>query len=172
MTTLQELADLVKGTVVGNSNLPISGVSSIQEGKPNTITFIAHDKYRKYASSTVASAIIVTNKALLCGKDGILLDNPQDAIAKVLNHFAPAYSRFEGIHQTAQIDSSAKLGNNISIGPNTIINQNVIIGDQTTIGANNVIDSGVKIGANSILDHNIHLFHNSVIGKQCIIHSL
>ena len=171
MSTLHELADLVEGIVVGDSNLPIYGVSTIQEGKPNTITFIAHDKYQKYASSTTASAIIVTDKALLNGKDGILLDSPQKAIAKVLNHFAPTYSQFEGRHQTAQIDSSAKLGNNVSIGPNTVIDQNVIIGDDTTIGANNVINSGVKIGTNSILDHNIHLFHNSVIGKQCIIHS-
>jgi len=171
LSTLQELADLVEGTVVGDSSLPINGVSTIQEGKPNTITFIAQDKYQKYASSTIASAIIVADKALLNGKDGILLDSPQEAIAKVLNHFAPAYSRFEGIHQTAQIDSSAKLGNNVSIGPNTVIDQNVIIRNHTTIGANNVINSGVKIGANSTLDHNIHLFHNSVIGKQCIIHS-
>ena len=39
------------------------------------------------------------------------------------------------IHATAIIDDGAKIGNNVSIGPYSIIHKNVVIGDNTEIGA-------------------------------------
>ena len=62
-----ELADLVSGTISGNSNIKINGVSEIQNGKSGTITFFDNPKYRKYISETKASAIVVSNEAFLYG---------------------------------------------------------------------------------------------------------
>ena len=65
MATLKELADLVQGTMVGNPDLLIKGTSTIDDGKPDTITFIGYKKYNQYANISKASAIIVEDKKLL-----------------------------------------------------------------------------------------------------------
>lgn len=171
MTTLQALADLVHGTVMGDATLPLHGVSTIHDGKDGTITFVAHKKYHQYISSTPASAIIVSDGELLEGKDGIVVENPQVAIASVLEHFAPKYPLNNGIHKTAIIHPKAAIGTHVSIGPFSIIEEGVVIGDNVSIGANNVIESGATIGDHSSLSHNIHLYHQTQIGENCIIHS-
>lgn len=53
------------------------------------------------------------------------------------------------IHKTAIVHPSAKLGDNVSIGPWTIIGPCVTIGDNTSIGSNVVIDKHTKIGCNN-----------------------
>ena len=171
MPTLKELADMVDGNLVGNPKLLINGVSTIDDGKPETITFIGYKKYNKYAPICKASAIIVKNKVLLNNLNGIVVNNPQEAIVKILEYFSPQYPEERGIHKTALIDSSAIIGKNVSIGPNTIIGKDVIIGDKTKIGANNIIESGTVIGKNSLLSHNIHLYHKTEMNEMCIIHS-
>jgi len=171
MATLKELANMVNGNLVGNPKLLINGVSTIDDGKPETITFIGYKKYNKYAPICKASAIIVNDKDLLDNLNGIVVNNPQEAIVKILEFFSPEYLEEKIIHKTAQIDSTAVIGKNVSIGQNTIIEKNVIIGDDTKIGANNVIESGTLIGKNCILSHNIHLYHNTEINEMCIIHS-
>ena len=171
MATLQELADLVEGKVIGNANLIIDGVSSIDDGTKGTITFVEHKKYHSYISTCPASAIMVSNEELLHGKDGIVVQSPQLAFVSVLNHFSPKYPLNTGIHETAIISTDSTIGNHVSIGPFSVVEQGVVIEDNVSIGANNVIESGTKIGRQSTLSHNIHLYHKTQIGENCIIHS-
>ena len=171
MATLKELADFLQGTVVGNPKLNIQGVSTIKDGKPGTITFIVHQKYFKYVESTQASAVIASDLEILNGLDGIIVDNPQLAMVKILDYFSPQYPSQKGIHKTAIIDSDTVLGKGVSIGPYTIIDRGVIIGDNTVIGANNVIDVDTVIGCDSKIENNIHLHSRTIIGDRCLIHS-
>lgn len=171
MASLKELADIVQGTVVGNPRLKINGVSTVQDGKPGTITFVTHPKYLKYAESTHASAVIASDQKKLAGRDGIIVDNPQLAIAKVLGYFSPHYPSNKGIHKTAIIDAGAVVGTGVSIGPYTIVENGVTIGDNTVIGANNVINADALIGCDSVIKNNVHLYHRTIIGDRCLIHS-
>lgn len=52
------------------------------------------------------------------------------------------------ISNRAIINKSAKLGNNVKIFPNAIIDEDVIIGDNTIINSNAIIRSGARIGKN------------------------
>ena len=91
MATLRELSELVQGTIVGNPDRLINGTSTIDDGKPDTITFISYKKYNKYATISKASAIIVEDKDLLNGLNGIVVKNAQEAIIKILEYFSPKY---------------------------------------------------------------------------------
>ena len=88
MKTLFDLAKLVNGEAVGDDKMIISGVSEIQNGRESTITFLGNSKYKKYLSSTKASAVIVDEPSLLNDKSGIIHKNPQLAIAKILEEFS------------------------------------------------------------------------------------
>ena len=85
--TLGEIAKSINGKVVGDSSCLINGVSEIQNSKPGTITFLSNPIYKKYLSTTTASAIILSDEKLLEGKNGIAVTNPQLAISEVLNLF-------------------------------------------------------------------------------------
>ena len=63
------------------------------------------------------------------------------------------------IHPTAIISSKAQLGQDIKIGPYTIIEDDVKIGNGTCIGNHNTICSGTTIGENCII------YHNTSIGE-------
>ena len=64
------------------------------------------------------------------------------------------------IHATAIIDSKAKIGSNVTIGPYSIIKENVIIGSGTIIGPHVVIDSYTEIGSDC------HIFQYASIGAE------
>ncbi|MCK5294437.1 MAG: acyl-ACP--UDP-N-acetylglucosamine O-acyltransferase [Arcobacteraceae bacterium] len=62
------------------------------------------------------------------------------------------------IHKSAIIEDGAVLGDNITIGAFTIINNKVTIGDNTTIGSHTLIDGKTTIGKNN------RIFSHAVIG--------
>ena len=64
------------------------------------------------------------------------------------------------IHATAIIDSKAKIGSNVTIGPYSIIKENVIIGSGTIIAPHVVIDSYTEIGSDC------HIFQYASIGAE------
>ena len=171
MTTLSELADLVKGKIVGDPTMVIIGVSEIQNGRESTITFLGNLKYKKYLPTTGASAVVVPEASLLDNKPGIVHHNPQLAIAKILGEFTPKLRYTSGVNETAYVDSKAKIGKNVTIGPFSVIEAGVIIGDDSNIGSHTVIDQKTCIGKNCKIFSNIHIYHGTNIGDNAIIHS-
>ena len=171
MTTLSELSDLVKGKIIGDPTMVITGVSEIQNGRESTITFLSNSKYKKYLPSTGASAVVVSKASLLDNKPGIVHHNPQLAIAKILGEFTPKLLYTRGVNETAYVDSKAKIGKNVTIGPFSVIEAGVIIGDDSNIGSHTVIDQKTSIGKNCKIFSNIHIYHGTNIGDNAIIHS-
>ena len=171
MASLKELGALVDARVIGNSELLIDGVSSLDDGKPYTISYLYSKKYEKFLDSTQAAAIVVSEESLLDKRDGLVVDDPRLAFVKILDFFSEKTDQFIGVHKTAQISSTSNIGLNVNIGPNVVIGKNVIVNDNVSIGANSVIDSKSRIGSNSKIYSNVHLYQNSIIGSDCIIHS-
>ena len=171
MTTLSELSDLVKGKIIGDPTMVITGVSEIQNGRESTITFLSNSKYKKYLPSTGASAVVVSEASLLDNKPGIVHHNPQLAIAKILGEFTPKLQYTSGVNENAYVDSKAKIGKNVTIGPFSVIEAGVIIGDDSNIGSHTVIDQKTTIGKNCKIFSNIHIYHGTNIGDNAIIHS-
>ena len=63
-----------------------------------------------------------------------------------------------GVHSTAIVDPNAIIGDNVTIGPFSIIEAGVFIGDRTTVGNNVTISSGTHIGKDC------KIFHSASIG--------
>ena len=63
------------------------------------------------------------------------------------------------IHPTAILDSTAKMGKNVKIGPYSIVGENVKIGDNSSVGNSVTISKNTKIG------ESCKIFHYSSIGE-------
>ena len=167
---LKDIAIFVEGDISGNPNLEITGVSEIQNGESGTITFLGNQAYKKYMDNTKASAVIVSNENHLSGKDGVVVKNPQFAIAKVLSMFYPNEYEPKGIHPKASVDSSSNIGNNVTIEAGAVIEADVTIDDYTFIGANVFIGKNTKIGSECNIYQNVVIYQDIFIGNKVIIH--
>jgi UDP-3-O-[3-hydroxymyristoyl] glucosamine N-acyltransferase len=107
---LKELAQWVEGTVVGDGEIEISGVASIEEARQGQITFISNPKYLPHLSKTQASAVIVSKEVTQADKPLLCVTDPQSAFAKVLALFSLKPYQPKGIDPKAWISPTARLG--------------------------------------------------------------
>lgn len=167
---LKELAEIVGGKVEGDSDIEIQGVAGIREAKSGDITFLANPKYEEFLETTMASAVIAPPK-LKCDKPLIKIENPYFAYLKVLNLFAEEltikYPR--EIHESAVIDDSVALGDNVAVGPFCQICADARVGDNTTILAGSFIGEDVHIGSECLIYPNVTVREGSRIGDRVIL---
>jgi len=169
LITLRKLASIVGGKVIGAPDLVIHGVSDIKRGAPKTITFLFNPKQKELISQTSASAIIVSDAALLNEKSGIVVSNPRLAMAKVLKLFEPSNDIEIEIHPTAIIHKSAQIGKNVNVGAFTIVGRNTQIANGTTIKNNVSIAENVIIGNNVTIHPQVAIYSRVNIGDNVII---
>jgi len=171
--TLREIAKLIEGEVIGNDSVVITGASGIKEGAPGDITFLANPKYAPLLNTTAASAVIVSKETQApVSKTVIRVANPSLAFAKVISFIAPEEtSRLKGIHPSAILAKSVKLGKNVAIGPYTVIEDDAQVGDNAVIYSGCFIGHGAKIGADVLIYPNVSVRERVLIGDRVIIHS-
>ncbi|MCD6134039.1 MAG: UDP-3-O-(3-hydroxymyristoyl)glucosamine N-acyltransferase [Candidatus Omnitrophica bacterium] len=171
--TLSEIAKLVRGTVVGDATIVISGISGIKEARRGDITFLANPKYLSLAKTTKASAIITSLEVNGDIKKPLIkTDNPSLAFAKVVSLVAPNSIQCpQGIHPTALIAEEVKLGENVAIGPYTIIEKGAVIGKGAIIYGGCYIGHYSRVGDNTLIYPHVSIRERVEIGKRVIIHS-
>jgi len=169
--TLSEIAKHLDGEVIGDPTCLIKGVSEIQNSEPNTITFLGNPLYGKYLINTQAAAVIVENSDVLDGRNGIVVQNPQLALARALSLFLESTDTTPLIHPSSIISSNTQIGKDVNISAGAIIQDGVSIGDGSSIGSNVVIETNTTIGKNCKIFSNVSLYHGITLGKNVIVHS-
>ena len=130
----------------GSPDTEISGVAGIEEAGEHQLTFVANRRYAGAARTTRASAVIVSED-FPAGATAVLRSkNPYLAFARALRFFYQPPEYAPGIHPTAVVHSSAKIGAGAHIGPYVVIDEDVVIGDRAVILAHVVIYRGARIG--------------------------
>ena len=144
---LSEIAQIL-GASLQNA-LPeteVTGVAGIEEAGPQQITFISNPKYAAKAKSTRAAAILVTPDFPAEDRPVLRHANPYLAFARTLELFYQPPKYEPGIHPTAVIDPTAKIGTGAHIGPYVVIDAGATLGDDAVLLAHVVIYRGAKIG--------------------------
>ena len=159
--SLKDLADKVNGKLVGDPEVVINSIATIQNASSGCISFVANSKYNKFISDSSASAIIVS-PALSSELQipGIIVDDPYAAYAKISSLFTKHRHPYTDnpnscfIHETSEVHESVVIGPNVYIGPECKIGKNSVI------HANSSLVMNVEIGKNTI----IHF--NSILGSD------
>ena len=169
--TLAELAQHVGGQVQGDGAVGIAGIGTLHSARAGQISFLANSRYRKFLHSTQASAVIVSaDAAAECPGNALIAANPHVAYARIASLFAENLPGDGGVHATAVVSPSARLGARITVGPHSVIGAEAVVGDDVWIGAGCVLGSHVAIGNGSRLEANITLWHGTRIGQRTLIH--
>lgn len=170
--TLGELAQKLGIRFHGDAACEIDGVTTLTNARSGAITFLTNPRYRKYLSNTRAAAVILKPEELEhCPVNALLSDNPYLTYAHISTLFVAEYPAGVPIAPSAVIHESAKLGVEVSVGPNAVIAEGVVIGDGVSIGPGCAVGPNSRIGAGSVLNANVTVYHDCVIGERAIIHS-
>jgi len=148
---LKKLAKLVSGEVVGDPEVEIQGVSAIEEAGAGDLVFVLEEKFLAPALRSKAIALIAPSSSKIENKSAILVKNPRLTMAQILPHFAPKPKVKPGIHSTAVVAKSARIGKRATIYPFVYIGEECEIGDDTIIYPHVTIYDGVKIGKRVII---------------------
>lgn len=148
----------------------ISSLATLANAKSGQVAFLANSKYISQLCATQASAVIVSPEVLpQCPVNALVMDNPYMGYALLANLLDTTPAVANGIHQSAVIANDVSLGDNVSIGANTVIESGVHLDDNVSIGAGCFIGENVSIGKGTTLWSNISIYHNVVIGQACLI---
>jgi UDP-3-O-[3-hydroxymyristoyl] glucosamine N-acyltransferase len=156
-----------------DADAEITGVAPIESAAPGQITFVAESKYAAAARTTQASAVIVDEEFPSAESRGAVLRtrNPKLAYARAVELLHRPPKRKPGIHPTAVIDPSAKIGNGAEIGAHVVIESGVEIGENCTLLPGVVIYRGVKIGKNFFAHAHVSIREDSEIGDNVLLHN-
>ena len=144
---LSEIASTLDARLDG-ADCEISGVAGIEEAVAGQITFVANDKYAAAAKTTKASAVIVDEKFPAIAAATLRTKNPYLAFARAIPLFYNAPRYRPGIHSTAVVSESSKIGKHAHIGAYVVVDEDVVIGDKCVLLPHVVVYRGARIGNN------------------------
>ena len=171
--TVATLAARIGGIVEGAGDTEIRGVSALAEARAGDVSFLANARYGHLMTETAATAVVVAKDWSGDHRSPALIsvDNPDKAFITVaLLLGPPPVVRTPGVHPTAVVSATAKLGREVFIGACTVIEDGAVIGDRTVIEAQCFVGRNTVIGADSFLYPQVAIREGCKIGDRFIAH--
>jgi UDP-3-O-[3-hydroxymyristoyl] glucosamine N-acyltransferase len=159
----------------GSPDLEITGVAGIKEAGPGQLTFVSNPKYAGAARTTKASAVIVSDEFPAISAALLRSKNPYLAFAHALELFFQPPGYEPGVHPTAMVHPSAKIGVGAHIAPYVVIDRDVEIGRNAVLLAHVVIYRGARIGdnffahAHAVVREGCHLGNHVLLQNGVVI---
>ncbi len=171
----KDLATLLGGELVGNPDVPLSTLGSVEDGSPETLTFIRSSNYAKFWADSACGCALVTQDIEVPGHNQdtralIFVKDADEAMVMVLEAVNPKRARPEpGIHSSAVIDPDAKIDPSAAIGPGCTIGAGTSIGAGVVLMPNITIGINASIGKKTILEPGVVIEDRCIIGDRCHI---
>jgi UDP-3-O-[3-hydroxymyristoyl] glucosamine N-acyltransferase len=156
---LGELAARLGCTLEGDAQIEIHGAEGLESAEPGEVSFLSNPRYGRELSRTRASAVLVAEKVILKREAdmpalaALRSENPYLDFARAIELFHTPQQFLPGIHPTAVVAKSARIGERAHIGPYCFV------------------DEGVELGRNAVLHSLVTLYRNVKIGDDFLAHS-
>ncbi|MGH8315633.1 MAG: UDP-3-O-(3-hydroxymyristoyl)glucosamine N-acyltransferase [Steroidobacterales bacterium] len=169
---LKLLAQPARAVLVGDGDVVIDRVATLDGAGSGAIAFLSNPKYRRQLESTKASAVIVApHYADATALPKLVTANPYAAYARIAALFQPLPAVAPGIHPTALVPASAHVASSAMIGPHVVVGDHAGIGERAQIHAGCVIGERCSIGDDVLLHPRVVLYARTVIGARTLVHS-
>ncbi len=172
MIRLGDIALHVKGHLVGDPDYLVKSIAPFDNAEFNHLTFLVDKKRVSDLEKTDAGAVIVHNGMVVKKSVNLIeTDDPYWSYAKASELFYNKSLFCENIHKTAIIDSTAKIEDNISIGPYCVIGKNTIIKKGSKIHSGVVVENDVIVGNDTEIFSRAVIHRDTIIGSNVIIYA-
>lgn len=168
---LQELADRLGATLIGDGGREVVAVRPLDAAGPDDLSFLHNPKYLAQARASRAGAILLRDAEALPGRVVLVCGEPYLALARAIELLHPAEAAEPGVHPTAVVAGDAVLGAGVSVGPCAVVGAGCRIGDRSVIGAGCVLGRRVEVGEGCLLHPRVVVEDDCRVGNRCILHA-
>lgn len=172
--TVKEIAKAVGAEAVGDLSLTVTGLAEPQDAKADDLALAMKPQFANSLSAGQAKAAMLWAGAdwqALGLSAAILPERGRFAMATATRLYDKGHGFFQGIHPSAIVSPDATLGQNVSVGPFTVIEAGAVIGEGTVIGPQCYIGQDARIGASGFIKDNVTLSARVQIGERFYCHS-
>jgi UDP-3-O-[3-hydroxymyristoyl] glucosamine N-acyltransferase len=172
---LGEIAARLGCELRGDGAIEITRLMPIEEAAAGDLTFVANPRYRPHLKTTSAAAVIVGLAEDEVAVPTLRAADPYLAFSNAIDLFYVAPPREAGIHPTAVVAASARVGAGASIGPYAVIGAGAEIGARAQIDAHVVIYPEVVIGddfrayAHAVVRERVRIGHRVILQSGSVI---
>jgi UDP-3-O-[3-hydroxymyristoyl] glucosamine N-acyltransferase len=166
---LSDLASRLGVPVEGDGSVEVRRASGLDEAGPGDLSFVRDAKYAAKVATTKASALILP-PGIGAGSVPVLRSPAPDLhFLQAVMALHPRVRPPAGIHATAVIDPTARIGAGASVGPYVVVEADVSIGARAEIGPHVVIRRGVTIGDDAWVHARVVIREGCRIGHRVIL---
>ncbi len=170
---LRTIAERTSGTVIGDAEVRIARIASVDDADAASLTFATDERYLRAALASRAAAILVAaalvDPALAYAKPLVVVASPRLALAALLRALEPPRPVGPFVHPTAVIDPSAELGADVYVGPLVAIGAGAVVGERTVLCAGVVIGAHARIGADGMLHPRAYVGDRCIVGDRVVL---
>ena len=166
--SIEQITKITDTQANAQPDLQITALCALENAHEGGICYVTSLDKPELLAQLKASAVFVPESAK--GQnlpfDGVLLyaKNPEWAFILLMKYIDAQFQKHTpGIHPTAIISPNAKLGQNVSVGAYSVIEDGAVIGDNTVIFPQCYIGKEVTIGKNC------YIYPQVVIREQCVL---
>jgi UDP-3-O-[3-hydroxymyristoyl] glucosamine N-acyltransferase len=171
---LSELARLTGARVEEKFNdVEVTGAAGLDEAVAGQVAFLANPRYTPRVQTTRATAVYLA-EGVEPGREDVaplFARDPYLAYTRALRLFNPEPEFEPGVHPSAVVDPTARLGVGVSVGACSVLGRGVNVGDGARIFPNVTVYDGVSIGAGSVIHSGVALREGTVVGARVRIHN-
>ena len=171
MKTLGEIATYVGGQLFGDASLPIKRIvhPALVEDETDLALVFSSAAASTLASGKISNAVLPEAVAHSLAPNQIVVNRPRLVLAKLLQLFERPVHVAPGIHPSAVIDSTATIGQHVSIGPFCWVGPRSKIGDCCRLVAHISIGADVAVGEHTLLHSGVSIGDRCQIGNRVIV---
>src|SRR4051812_25713191 len=170
--SLREIVERFGGEIVGDPQVRISRVATLENAGDEAIAFLANPRYVKQAGATKAAAVIVgpaAREATAAAR--IVHENPYLYFARVSALLSPRRAAAPGIHPSAVIAADAVVSPAAEVGAFTVIGSGARVADGAIIGAGTNLGDHVTVGRDTCLHPAVTVYAGCTLGERVVVHS-
>lgn len=168
---LRDLAAAIDAEVVGDGDVVVTHVATIESGGPGALVMVREAHYLPQAQAGTAAALLLPPDFHPAHKPALRARDVRVAFARAIGLLHPAAPSAPGIHPTAVIGARTTLGSDVTVGPYVVVGDDCRIGKGVILMAGCVVGGRVLIGEATILYPRVVLYDGTDIGRRVIIHA-
>lgn len=170
------LADGFDARLMGDPELPIQRLSTLEQAGPHDLSFLSHPKYIGKLPQSLAGCVVVGPAAEAAAVQRgacIVVDDPYRYFARITQIWKQRHSVDlpAAVHPTAFVDPLATVAPGASIAAFACVGAGAVIAAGARIAEHCVIGRNACVGADSRLSAHVTLGDDCRIGERCIVHS-
>ena len=170
LRTAKELAQYLSCTIEGDAAVRLRGVAGPEWASQEDLVYIDSPRHVERVRISPARCVITSADLRVAGKTLLLTEKPKLAFVKAAAWLA-APAQPMGVHPTAIIAKSARLGTGVTVGPFAVIEEDVTVGDGSEVGALGFLGRGARLGTGCRLHPRVIVYAGTRLGDRVIVHA-